>query len=211
MGQLITNCWFTWPNNVVPNCYWTRYIFASSQIRKFNPIRNTYTKLQFCKLYADWTCTSLILCRNSPSPQKCTSVDMLGKILGISSCSILNLHFWYLAGLLHCGTPCFTDFYYKSQLAFEFAATLSNLNNMHVEKLNWATVFSCILSRILFYHFILFTFYSLLLLSSSCLRCFIVLNVLYSIHNQLERNASTKVSHCPVMWKWLHPLHRNGR
>ena len=56
--------------------------------------------------------------------------------MGISSCSELNLQFWYQAGLFHCGIPCFTDFYYKSQFAFEFAATLLDLNNKHVENLN---------------------------------------------------------------------------
>ena len=54
---------------------------------------------------------------------------------------------------------------------------------------------------ILLFHFI----YILSVLSSLRLRCFIVLNVLYSNHDQWERNASTKVRSCPVMWKWLHP------
>ena len=48
-------------------------------------------------------------------------------IMGISSCRELNLQFWHQAGLLHCGTPCFTDFYCKSQLTFEFAVTLSRV------------------------------------------------------------------------------------
>ena len=56
--------------------------------------------------------------------------------VGISSCSELNLQFWYQTGLLHCGISWVSDFYYKSKFTFEFATTLLDSNNMHVKNLN---------------------------------------------------------------------------